>query len=147
MSPLMSSSVQVAASSFHSSLRFSRHGAHRSMQRGITPTVIEYALTYGRLIQRTGVMFCVLGWRDIPPADRRNEWAAHLVGTVVLLDEDWRVITVYRKRSALRDIQRKLKRRITVEELASVADLATCQCDECDDDKNVDELDHHAPHV
>jgi len=127
----MPAAVPFAAHTVSSaSPRFSRHGAQRSMQRAIAPNAIEYTLTYGRLIQRTGVLFCVLGWRDIPPADRRQAWATHLAGTVVLLDEHWRVITVYRNRAAPRDIQRKLKRRVTTEELAALADLAACKCED-----------------
>ena len=88
---------------------FSRHAARRAARRNLMPDEVEYALTYGRQIHRTGITFYFLGRSDIPPADRRASWASRLEGTVVLLANDGQVITVYRHRQALRKIQRKQK--------------------------------------
>lgn len=87
----------------------SLHAARQAARRNIAPEALEYVLTYGRRIQRTGVTFYFLGRRDLPAADRPASWASRLEGTVVLLANDGQVITVYRHRRALRRIQRKQK--------------------------------------
>lgn len=92
--------------------RFTTHARKRASRRNVERDAAEYVLTHGRMIQRTGVTFYFLGWRDIPPADRRASWAARLEGTTVLVAPDGEVITVYRNRSALRPIMRKLKYRL-----------------------------------
>ncbi len=73
---------------------------------------MEYVLAYGRMIQRTGVMFFFLGRRDIPACDRCASWAARLEGTIVIVAPDGAVITVYRNRGGLRPIARKMKYRL-----------------------------------
>ena len=85
------------------------HAALQAARRNIAPEALEYVLTYGRRIQRTGVTFYFLGWRDVPAADRQASWASRLEGTVVLLANDGEIITVYRHRKALHSIQRKQK--------------------------------------
>lgn len=93
-------------------LLVSQHAASRTARRNVPPDALDYVLTYGRRIQRTGVTFYFLGRRDLPPADRQTGWAARLEGTVALLGNDGQLITVYRHRKALRAIQRKLKYRL-----------------------------------
>jgi hypothetical protein len=88
---------------------FSLHATRRAARRNLAPGEVEYVLTYGRQVHRTGVTFYFLGWRDIPYADRQASWAARLEGTVVLLSNDGEIITVYRHRKALHSIQRKQK--------------------------------------
>jgi hypothetical protein len=90
----------------------SRHARCRGARRNVAPDAVEYVLTHGRWIQRTGVAFYFLGWRDMPPADRSASWASRLEGTIVLVGPDGAVITVYRNRRGLRAIQRKLKHRL-----------------------------------
>jgi hypothetical protein len=87
----------------------SHHAALRAARRNLVSDEVEYVLTYGREVHRTGITFYFLGRSDIPPADRRTSWATRLEGTVVLLANDGQVITVYRHRRALRKIQRKQK--------------------------------------
>ena len=89
------------------------HAARRAARRNIAPEALEYVLTYGRRIQRTGVTFYFLGRRDVPAADRQASWVSRLEGTVALLSNDGALITVYRQRNALRSIQRKLKYRLS----------------------------------
>lgn len=90
----------------------SRHGSRRAAQRNLIGAV-EYIVTWGRLIQRTGVRFYFLGRRDIPAQHRHLPQIARLEGSVALLSPDGEVITLYRNLGALRDIQRKLKYRFT----------------------------------
>lgn len=93
-------------------LPLSRHARARAAQRNVAPDAVAYVLAHGRTVQRTGVCFCFLGWRDLPPVDRGASWASRLVGTVVLVAPDSGVITVYRHRRALRTILRKAKYRL-----------------------------------
>lgn len=86
--------------------------AVRAAQRNLIGAV-EYIVTWGRLIQRTGVRFYFLGRRDIPAQHRHLPQIARLEGSVALLSPDGEVITLYRNLGALRDIQRKMKYRFT----------------------------------
>jgi hypothetical protein len=86
-----------------------RHARRRGARRNVAPDAVDYVLTHGRRIQRTGVTFYFLGRRDMPEDDRRASWASRLEGTVVLLAGDGEVVTVYRNRRALRAITRKMK--------------------------------------
>ena len=88
------------------------HALARAAQRNVAPDAVDYVLTHGRRIQRTGVTFYFLGKRDMPPADRCASWATRLEGTIVVLAPDGEVITVYRNRRGTRAIQRKLKYRL-----------------------------------
>src|SRR5260370_14089721 len=91
---------------------FSRQAPGRGARGNVAGDAVEYVLTHGGWIQRTGVSFYFLGWRDMPPADRSASWASRLEGTIVLVGPDGAVITVYRNRRGLRAIQRKLKHRL-----------------------------------
>src|SRR5512146_1677473 len=93
-------------------LPLSRHARARAARRNVAPDAVAYVLAHGRTVQRTGVCFCFLGWRDLPAVDRGADWASRLVGTVVLVAPDSGVITVYRHRRALRTILRKTKYRL-----------------------------------
>src|SRR5438046_1889741 len=93
-------------------LPFTRHARKRGARRNVAPDAVDYVMAYGRVIQRTGVTFYFLGWRDIPPDDRRASWASRLEGTIVLQAPDEDVITIYRNRHGLRAIRRKMKYRL-----------------------------------
>jgi hypothetical protein len=93
-------------------VRFSRHAHTRAARRNLVPDAVEYVLTNGRQVQRTGVTFYFLGWRDMPGADQRASWASRLEGTVVLVAPNGEVVTVYRNRRALRAILKKMKYRL-----------------------------------
>ena len=89
-----------------------RHARARSARRNVTLDVVDYALAYGRTIQRTGITFYFLGRRDMPPADLCGTWTSRLEGVIVLVGPDGAVITVYRNRRGLHMIQRKMKYRL-----------------------------------
>jgi hypothetical protein len=93
----------------HQVISLTTHAARQAARRNIAPEALEYVLTYGRRIQRTGVTFYFLGRRDVPATDRQASWASRLEGTVVLLANDGEILTVYRHRKALHSIQRKQK--------------------------------------
>lgn len=93
-------------------LSLTAHALARAARRNVAPDAVDYVLTYGRRIQRTGVTFYFLGKRDMPPADQCAGWASRLEGTIVVVAPDGNVITVYRNRRGVRAIQRKLKYRL-----------------------------------
>ena len=89
--------------------KLSRHAALRRRQRGLRDIAIDYVLDHGAYFRRTGVTFVVLRWCDVPVTDRRTDRWVRLVGTVVIVGTDERIVTTYRNRRALRDIRRKSK--------------------------------------
>lgn len=90
---------------------FSDHAMTRMAQRHLSATEVEYVVLYGRRLHTGGAIHCFLRWKDIPQDDRGNANIARLEGTTVLLSADTTdtVITVFRNRSALKDITRKVK--------------------------------------
>lgn len=114
-------------------ISFSRHARDRAARRNIVPDALDYVLTHGRLVQRTGVTFYFLGKRDLPAADRHASWASHLIGTVVLVASDGGIITVYRNCRALHTIQCKKKYRLP----------PLCFGDECPEPS----IEHDSPHL
>ncbi len=90
----------------------SNHAACRAARRNLVPDAVEYVLTHGRCLQRSGVTFYFLGRRDLPPADHQSSWASRLEGTVVLMGRGGEIITVYRNRNALPTIRHKMKYRL-----------------------------------
>lgn len=97
----------MTSESTGSAVRLTRHARARAQQRCFGAAELEYVLDHGMRLRRTGVEFCVLRMRDVPPPDRRT--VGRLVGTVVLVGEDGVAITVYRNRRALAEIRRKPK--------------------------------------
>lgn len=92
-----------------SSFVYSYHAKRRATRRSITHSDLDFILDYGRTIQRTGITFYFLARKDLLAAGPQASRAAHLEGTVVLVSTDQEIITVYRNRKALREIQRKSK--------------------------------------
>ncbi|HEY1389359.1 MAG TPA: hypothetical protein VGF38_12520 [Ktedonobacterales bacterium] len=93
---------------------FTWHARKRGARRNVAPDAVDYVLAHGRMIQRTGAMFYFLGRRDIPPCDRRANWASRLEGSIVVVASDGAVITIYRNRKGLRAITRKMKYHLDV---------------------------------
>lgn len=85
------------------------HSLVRSSQRGINRLHIEMAIRYGKSIYRQGLVFCILGWRDIPytHAHMRDK----LSGTVLVLSgDDDSIVTCYRGSDPFKHIMRKPSR-------------------------------------
>lgn len=90
-----------------SAVQLSQHARIRAQQRCFRAEDVEYVLDHGLRLRRTGIEFCVLRHRDVPPSDRRG--AGQLIGTVVLLGNDGVAVTMYRNRRALAEIRRRPK--------------------------------------
>ncbi|HLZ24155.1 MAG TPA: hypothetical protein VKQ30_18735 [Ktedonobacterales bacterium] len=112
--------------------RFSRHALRRAARRNVVPDAVEYVMTHGRVLHRTGITFYFLAGRDVPVEDAHAAWVTRLVGTVVLVAEDGTIITVYRNSRALPAIRRKLKYRIA-------SCVPSCGMDGADDDDEDDD--------
>lgn len=80
-------------------------------QRCLSIPDVEYVVLHGQQHWRAGVVHYFLGRCDIPTKDQAKDHLCRLEGTTVLVDSETRrsVITVYRNRSALKDIRRKAK--------------------------------------
>lgn len=90
------------------------HACTRAGQRSFSRAEIEYVLTHGRVIRRTGIRFYFLAARDVPLPDRRSAWVQRLVGATLLVDARGSdIITLYKNPDALRTIRRKSKYRLT----------------------------------
>lgn len=91
----------------------SDHAVLRLAQRNLSSGDVEYVLTHGRRIWAGNALFVVLGRRDIPRDDLRDDRRRRLEGTVLVLDTGTGrcLTTAYRnRRFAVRDIKRKRKR-------------------------------------
>lgn len=104
---------------------FTWHARRRGARRNVAPDAVDYVLAHGRMIQRTGVMFYFLGWRDIPPCDRRASWASRLEGSIVLVGPDGAVITIYRNRRGLHAIARKMKYQLDARNHSATREVTT----------------------
>jgi len=86
----------------------SGHARKRMAQRNLSPSDVEFAISYGQHFHRTGALFLFLGHRDFPSDGLRR--FSRLEGTLILMDPKTRdVITVYRNRKGPRDIKRKVR--------------------------------------
>lgn len=88
----------------------SDHASLRCAQRNLDRDEIQFIVTHGKRIRRTGVIFCQLRRRDLPddlPPSHRHQ---RLVGSTVVLSKDGsRVLTVYRNERAFHRDSRKSK--------------------------------------
>jgi hypothetical protein len=80
-------------------------------RRKITLDEVLYTVQFGHAVHRTGAVFFILRWRDIPLSDRWDERLTRREGTVVLVEEGAVVRTVYRNKSAYHDVRKKMKYR------------------------------------
>ncbi len=93
------------------SLQFTEHAWTRMHQRCLSISDVEYVVLHGQQHRSAGVVHYFLGRRNIPTKDQGKDYLCRLEGTTILVDSQDRrsVITVYRNRSALKDIRRKAK--------------------------------------
>ena len=91
----------------------SKHATLRMAQRNISLRDLEYVLKHGEHIYRTGVAIYILRKRDILQRDRKTSKITRLEGTVVLTgflqDGTREIITIYRNKSAHKEIRSKAK--------------------------------------
>lgn len=72
------------------------HAAVRMKQRGISAQLIELVLTYGRQIEAKGVVFCVVGRKEVAHHAVLGLDLSAAQGIQVLVGPDGAVVTMYR---------------------------------------------------
>lgn len=88
------------------------HAYLRCEQRRVPLTDVNLVMKYGTRIHNAGALFCFMRKRDIS-GDLRPALGGRLEGLTVVLDPGGEsVITVHRNKRGLKDIKRKLKRRM-----------------------------------
>ena len=90
-------------------LRHSQHSAIRAAQRGLSDDEIEYVYQFASRYHRAGATIYYLRRRDLPSTDRCRDFAARLVGTALICDQDsFTLVTTWRDRhSGLKHIRKK----------------------------------------
>lgn len=90
-------------------LQYTQHAATRSAQRGLSDDEIEYVYQFASRYHRGGALIYYLRREDVPPPDRRRDYASRLVGTALVCDPDsFVLLTAWRnRRSGLKHIRRK----------------------------------------
>lgn len=90
-------------------IQYTMHSEYRSAQRGLSNEEIEYVYQYASHLHRGGALIYFLREQDLPEADRRWDWAVHLVGTALVLSSDGKtLLTVWRnRRHGLKLIRKK----------------------------------------
>jgi hypothetical protein len=93
----------------------STHAFLRSAQRNLSYDDIAFIIQHGSRVHRTGVIFCQLRQKDIPPDTPGNHRHRQLAGTTVVLCKCGHyVITLYRNERAFHRDARKNKYNNTV---------------------------------
>ena len=91
------------------SFEYTTHSKERSAQRNICSKKIEIVMDYGKTIFKQGLIFYILGYKNIPevisPKERKK--FKNLI-VVVSLDSD-KIITCYRSKNPFKHIKKKKK--------------------------------------
>ena len=89
--------------------KHSKHSFRRACQRSLSQEKITTALHYGEVIYKQGMLFYILGEKNIPSV--LNNKKGQLRNTVVIVSGDSnQVITCYRSSNPFKNIKRKSKR-------------------------------------
>lgn len=84
----------------------------RAGQQGLRQCVLDFVLRYGAILVCAGAQFVTVPERGLPPnVDHRMMERAR--GWVIVLSDDWDLITCYRRRDALRYVRGRMKSRRT----------------------------------
>jgi hypothetical protein len=91
------------------SIQLSRHAVKRSSQRGIDSYKLALALEYGEMFMKQGLIYYVLGEKNLPESLSAN---SNNVKNIVLVcnSQTGEVITCYRSSRAFSRIKHKSKR-------------------------------------
>jgi hypothetical protein len=90
--------------------RLGPHALERMAQRNLSNRDLLYVIRYGRENRNAGALHIFLAAQDVPARDRANQRVAQLVGTNVLIDEEYcEILTVYRNREGNKHHRKKEK--------------------------------------
>lgn len=90
-------------------LNISQHASQRMRERRITAQMIQDTIDHGEMLHRQGLRFFVMT-RKATREFFDGEYARIVMNTVVVLDWDDTVKTVYQNENALKNIRKKSKR-------------------------------------
>lgn len=77
-------------------INVTQHAAMRMQQRGIAVESLSQVLAYGRRIHAKGVLFRVVGHKEVARFATRGVDLRHVQGVHALVGSDGAVVTVYR---------------------------------------------------
>lgn len=91
-------------------VKLTSHALKRINQRKISDEMLELALKIGCVIYNGGAKFVFVRRKDIPE-DLPRSIAEKIEGIVIVMNPiDGTIVTVYKNKSGLKDIKRKIKR-------------------------------------
>lgn len=90
-----------------------RHFIERRERRQLREDVLDFILEFGVRARAAGMTHVTVLERDVPAAWRDSSLARQASGWIVLLSDQERLITCYRRDDASRFIRRKPKRRLS----------------------------------
>ena len=88
---------------------FCPHAAARMQQRGIKPEIVELVLRFGRIIHARGLVFRVIGRKEVARFAEIGINLTRAEGVQVLVQADGSVLTLYRNHNlrGIRPCKRK----------------------------------------
>ncbi len=89
-------------------LHHTNHSRRRSEERGIDCMIITLVIEYGKLFQKQGLEFYVMGDGRLPYG-MDPKLKGKMKNTVVVIGRHGEIVTCYRGKSVLKHIQRKQK--------------------------------------
>lgn len=96
-----------------SAFTLTRHFVERSALRQLRDEVLDFILEFGSRTRASGMTHVTVLERDLPRGWRRMDVARQASGWIVLLNDEERLITCYRRGDANRFIRRKPKHRMS----------------------------------
>lgn len=90
-----------------------QHARERINQRGLSPAIVQAALTYGRIVHARGAEIHVIGRKEIERYESKGINLSPLEGVQVVCNKGGAVLTAYRNRDfrGLRSRRRARPRR------------------------------------
>ncbi|NMO23061.1 hypothetical protein HPC49_47580 [Pyxidicoccus fallax] len=92
-----------------------RHFIERRSRRKLRDDVLDFILEFGDRARASGITHVTVLERDLPATLRDSSLARQARGWIVLLSDEERLVTCYRREDASRFIRRKSKRRMFAE--------------------------------
>jgi len=86
------------------------HFKRRQAERQLRSDVLEFILAFGTEVQACGATHLIIVRRHLPMSLRNGALARRAEGWVILLNDEGRLMTCYRRRDAVRYLRRKPKR-------------------------------------
>ena len=96
------------------------HFVERRARRQLRDDVLDFILEFGARARAAGMTHVTVLERDLPTVWRTSSLARQARGWIVLLSDEERLVTCYRRGDASRFIRRKPKRRMALSQVQRV---------------------------